>query len=581
MKQNKTQDTPPQKQVSVFAVLKPYRGMVFLLVLLALLGSGINLIIPRIVSSAIDSFSAGNYEVRRVVGAFLGVSLSIFVLIYLQGILQAYLSEKVARDLRKQISDKISRQSYAYIQKTNPSKILTNITSDVDSIKLFVAQAIVTLISSLAMIIGTSILLIHLNWRLALPVLLIIPIIMGAFFIVISRVRKLFVQAREVVDWLNRIINESILGAALIRVIHSQHAEYNKFLDANERSKNLGTSILRLFAILVPIISFSASLAVLAILVLGGKLVITGSMSMGEFAAFFNYLSMLIFPILMIGFMSGIIAQATAAYQRISEVLLADEPQLPGTVSEKLRGQILVENVTVNYADRPALKNVSLDLKPGSKTAIIGPTAAGKTQLLFLLTGLIEANHGRVLIDDRQLTEYLPDCLNSQIGIVFQDSVIFNTSLRENIAFNDAVSEADMMRAIDTAELREFIDSLPNGLETVVSERGTSLSGGQKQRIMLARALALNPRILLLDDFTARVDAATELRILSNVQRFYPELTLLSVTQKISSIENYDSIVLLMEGEIVAQGTHNELLSTCPEYVQIYDSQRSTNHIVK
>jgi len=168
--------------------------------------------------------------------------------------------------------------------------------------------------------------------------------------------------------------------------------------------------------------------------------------------------------------------------------------------------------------------------------------------------------------------------LHGQVGFVFQDSIIFNLTLRENIAFSKTVSDEDLKKAITTAELKDFIDALPEKLDTVVSERGTSLSGGQKQRIMLARALALNPQVLLLDDFTARVDSNTERKILENVERNYPGITLLSVTQKIASVEDYDQIVLLMEGEVLASGTHGQLMETSPEYVQIYDSQRSTNH---
>src|SRR5205814_4518097 len=178
----------------------------------------------------------------------------------------------------------------------------------------------------------------------------------------------------------------------------------------------------------------------------------------------------------------------------------------------------------------------------------------------------------------RGIDEYDKQSLHRQVAFVFQDSIIFNLTVRENIAFSKTVKDEDLEKAVATAELKEFIDSLPGKLDTVVSERGTSLSGGQKQRVMLARALALNPRVLLLDDFTARVDSTTERQILENVQRNYPGITLLSVTQKIAPVEDYDQIVLLMEGEVLASGTHRQLLETSPEYVQIYDSQRSTSH---
>jgi ATP-binding cassette, subfamily B, bacterial len=243
-----------------------------------------------------------------------------------------------------------------------------------------------------------------------------------------------------------------------------------------------------------------------------------------------------------------------------------------------LRGDIAVRNVAVRLGGKSVLKEVSFAAPAGSRTAVIGPTAAGKTQLLYLLTGLLKPDSGSVEFDGRRVEEYEPDTLHRQVGFVFQDSIIFNLTVRENIAFSKTVTDADLEKAITTAELKDFIDGLPEKLDTVVSERGSSLSGGQKQRIMLARALALNPRILLLDDFTARVDSTTERKILENVGRHYPGITLLSVTQKIAPVEEYDQIVLLMEGEVLASGTHRQLIETSPEYVQIYDSQRSTSH---
>ena len=198
--------------------------------------------------------------------------------------------------------------------------------------------------------------------------------------------------------------------------------------------------------------------------------------------------------------------------------------------------------------------------------------------MLYVLIGLLNPSSGTVTYDGQPLANYEKEALRRQIGFVFQDSILFNLTLRENIAFSEAISEEALNRAIVAAELQDFIATLPDGLDTIVSERGTSLSGGQKQRVMLARALALQPKILLLDDFTARVDPTTELAILKNIQEQYPDITLISVTQKIGSVEDYHQIVLLMEGEILATGTHAELMSTCPEYVQIYESQRSTNH---
>jgi len=361
-------------------------------------------------------------------------------------------------------------------------------------------------------------------------------------------------------------------------LLNSQQLESEKFLAVNAEARDIGLSILRLFAGLIPVITLTANLATVIILLLGGHFVIAGSMSLGDFTAFYSYLNILIFPILLIGFMSNVIAQATASYQRISGVLAAEDAPDTGAIRAELRGDIAVENVTLSFGEKRALRNVSLAANAGTKTAMVGPTAAGKTQLLHLLIGLIQPDSGTITYDGKAIAEYNKESLHRQIGFVFQDSILFNLSLRENIAFGSGVQETDLEKAIAAAELQDFIGTLPQGIDTIVSERGTSLSGGQKQRVMLARALALNPKVLLLDDFTARVDAATEQAILKNVQEFYPEITLVSVTQKIASVEHFDQIVLLMEGEVLAAGTHGELMERSPEYVQLYESQRSTAH---
>jgi ATP-binding cassette, subfamily B, bacterial len=568
----------PKQKPGLFSVLGPYRGIVMVLIVMALAGSAINLLIPKIIARAIDAYSAGKFRAETVIVEFLLAAFGIFLFTFFQSILQTLTAERVAKDLRNKLADKLSQQSYSFILKSNPAKLLTNLTSDMDSVKMFVSMAFVNIISSLFIIAGASVLLIMINVKLALSVLLIVPVVATAFYIVFKKVRVIFRKSREVIDTLNRIINESILGAALIRVLNSRQLESQKFIEKNLESRDLGLTIVRLFSVLIPIIMFVANIAVVIILALGGHYVVIGSLSLGNFAAFNSYLIMLIFPVMMIGFMSNIIASATASYGRIQQILNAPVPVDPGNITTNIKGDICLKNVSLSYDEKPVLKNISFSVRAGSKTAIIGPTAAGKSQLLHILTGLIPPDSGSVEFDGISVEKYARDVFHRQIGFVFQDSVIFNMSLRENIAFNDAVTEESLKKAIETAGLNEFIETLPDRLDTVISERGTSLSGGQKQRIMLARALALNPQVLLLDDFTSRIDRKTENKILCNIENNYPELTLLSVTQKIAPIRNFDQIILLMEGEIIAAGKHKDLKESSPEYIQIYNSQRSTHH---
>lgn len=567
----------PVQTPSVFTLLRDYRVAMVWLVVLGIVANALTLILPRLISGVIDSYIKGALDVPTLILEFGGFSLGILLFTYAQSIVQTYVSERVARDLRAKLVRKISMQSYRFIEDKNPSKLLTNITSDIDAIKQFVDQAVVSLVSSTVIIVGAAIILLSINWKLGLAVLTIIPIIGVTFFVVLRMVRAYFMQSREVIDWLNKVINESIMGAALIRVLHSERFEHDKFTLANGRARDIGLNILRLFSFMVPVITFVSSVGTLIVVTLGGYFVTQGTMTLGSFVAFNSYIAIFIFPILVIGFISNIIVQAGASYARIYEVLQAPDEVDDGTVKESLHGSIEVSHVTVMYGEKPALRDVSLSVLPGTKTAIIGPTAAGKTQLLNVIAGLATPKEGTVLYDGRPIGAYERASFYPQVGLVFQDSVLFNTTVRENIAFSTTVTDASLEKAVATAELADFLLTLPEGLDTVVSERGTSLSGGQKQRLMLARALALDPKILFLDDFTARVDARTERKILENITRNYPGITLVSITQKIAPIEHYDQIILIMEGELLASGTHETLMHTSPEYVQIYESQRSTN----
>ncbi len=563
---------------SIWNLLRPYRRLVVGLVIAAIVGNVLSLALPLLIAQGIDAYTNNTLVMSSLVLKFSILAVVIFLFTFVQSVLQTYTSERVARDLRTELSAKISRKSYAGVQAAEPSSLLTNLTGDIDSIKLFVSQAIVSLISSVVVIIGASALLLSIEWRLAIAVLALLPMIAGTFFAVFKRVRSLFLTSREIIDALNKVINESILGAAIIRVLNTMRREETKFVEVNTRARDLGYRILGMFAWMIPVVTCIANMATVVILVLGGYFVINNGMSFGDFAAFNSYLALLIYPIFVIGFVSSIMAQATASYTRVAAVLASEEPAPRGLVSPtEFRGEIVVENLTRTVGDKTIFGSVSFTVQPGTKTAIVGPTAAGKSQLLYTLIGLVDPTTGTCTYDGQPLVAYDPEYLHARIGFVFQDSSVFNMSVRENIAFSTTVTDAALAKAVDAAELRGVIDELPDGLDTIISERGTTLSGGQKQRLMLARALALEPKVLFLDDFTARVDARTEAAILHNVESQYPGMTIISVTQKIASVEKYDQILVLMEGELLAAGTHEQLLATCPEYVQLYEAQRSTH----
>ncbi len=567
---------PIVRNPGLWQLLVPYRKQVILLAIFAMAGNGANLILPRLIGLGINRYATDQRVPFDLTDDFAGICLLIWLFSAIQTLIQVTTAEHVARDLRNRLATKISQQSFRFVQETQPSRLLTNLTSDVDAVKTFVSDVIAGLLSSALILVGATLMLLSMNWRLALAVMMVVPGIGVVFALVLRKVRPYFKETREVLDSLNKVINESVLGAALIRVVDGAEAECGQFVKVNDRARSVGLIILRKFAMMIPVVNLMAQLASVIILAQGGYYVVEGRMTVGDLATFNGYLAIVILPVFIIGFMNSLIAQAQAAFTRLQEVLEAPAPEPGAQVRAELTGEMELRDLCLNFGEKAALKGVSLQVRPGTRTAILGPTAAGKTQLLYLLMGLLKPTSGEILLDGRRVEDYDKHSFHRQVATVFQESILFNMSVRDNVAFAKEVDEAAWRLAIETAELARFLESLPQGDQTIVSERGTSLSGGQKQRLMLARALALRPKILLLDDFTARVDGPTERKILDNLRHNYPGLTLLAVTQRISTIQDYDHIVLLMQGEVVAQGTHSELLAGSPEYQQIFESQKST-----
>lgn len=567
-----------QNKNTLISFLKNFPVLVFSVVFLSLLVNVLNLALPKINARAIDSLQNGTYNRDDFLILYGGIATVIIVLSLIQIVISNITAEKIAAELRRLVVDKISRQTFKFVNDTTTSKLLTNLTVDVDAVKQFINQGLVIAFAAVVQLIGSAVILLTINWQLAIPIILTIPILAVSFGVIFSLIEKYFVKAQEVIDRLNKVINESIVGSALVRVLNSQKYEIKKFGGVNEDSKFIGTKIVSGFAALIPVINLVVNASFLIVMGYGGVQVIDKTLSAGDFSAFFSYIFIFITPIILLGFLGSSVGRAFATYTRLREIIDAEEPKNVGTIKKDIEGNIKLENITLDIANKRILNNINLEIKPRSRVGIIGPTAAGKTQIFYLITGLIQPNEGKVLIDGDNILDYNTDNLYAQMGMVFQDSMIFNTSIRQNIAFRNKLSEEQIWKAIETAELKDFVDSKPQKLEYMISERGASLSGGQKQRLTLARALALNPKILLLDDFTARVDIKTEKKIFENLKKNYPDITVVAITQKISSVEDFDNVILVMEGELIASGKHSELLNKSLEYKQIFNSQQQTEH---
>lgn len=556
---------------------RKYLRFLIPLIITATLANSLGLIIPALISKHIDIYQMlGSYNLNLILLELVGLTIAVAVFTLLQSALATFIAEKMAYDLRDQLAKKIAQQSFHYVSTTTVAKLLTIITSDVDGIKGLISQGIVAIFSALLILIGSSIALLSIDIKLALITLTIIPLIAISFSFIFGRIGKLFRAGQENLEKINKVVNESIIAASLVRVLNAEEQEKEKFDVVNNRSHDIGLSIVKGFASLFPIINLLANTSTLLILWFGGLKTISGELTLGNFAAFFAYASMLLAPVFIIAFISTTMSRAFISWQRINSVLLAPLEEVNGTITTPVIGKISFDKVSLAYSEKDVLKHISFTIQPGSKTAIVGPVSAGKSQILYLIARLIQPTTGAISIDDKPLTDYERDTLMRAIGLVFQDSVILNTTVRENIQLHESVDEESLQKAIQTAQLEDLIANLSEGLETQISERGSNLSGGQKQRLMLARALALNPRVLLLDDFTARVDRTTEKEIIDAIQKNYPNLTLVSITQKIEPIKTYDQIIVLMEGELIASGTHEELLANSLEYQQICESQKTS-----
>lgn len=552
----------------------PYKVSIGFIIILALIATSGTLAIPAFLSHIIDVYTTQNYIPYTTVMYCIATMCSAALAVYVQNRIQIKTAEAVAHSLREKSITHIARQSYSTVYDIHPATIVTTLTTDVDAVKLFVSQALPSVITSILIIIGTSTMLFIMQWKLAVLVLLVIPLIAITFGIIFKKIKSLFLTSRSILDQLGNSITETIAGAALIRILTAAEYEKEKFETINTKAKKVGLSIVALFASLIPAITFFSGIATIVVVVIGGQFVIAGTMTIGSFTAFLTYVTLLIFPILLIGFMSTTIAQASASYVRIQNLLETPIEPIQGTTLSSEQISVQLDAVSVVRDGRYLLKDISFTIPAGKRIAIVGPTAAGKTVLLSVIAGLLPPSKGCVYINTAPLDTYNQHELRKKIGFVFQESSMFTMSIRENIAFTSDCSKESFETAVHTAMLDDFISNLPEGFETQVSERGTSLSGGQKQRIMLARALTIHPKLLLLDDITARVDIHTEQNIMKALQTYYPKTTIVSVAQTIASVRSYDTIIFLMEGECIASGTHETLITTCPEYAQLYHSQQ-------
>jgi ATP-binding cassette subfamily B protein len=539
------------------------------------------LVIPRLTQTIIDSGIAArrvNVVIWASVGT-VGMAIAGSLFSFLQGMLAARTAQGIAYDLRNQLYAKIQSLSFSYHDRAQTGQLLTRATSDVDMVRMFVGMGFIQLLSALLMMVGSVALLFATDWQLALIILVLVPLTFGLFGFFASKARPLFMQIQQRLADLNTVLQENLAGVRVVKAFAREPYESRRYAEANQNLFDLNLVVGRMFAMAMPLIFLIANLALLAVYWIGGYQAVAGNLSVGRLVAFANYMMMAFFPMLMLGMIMAMVSQAGASAERVFEILDArsEVTERPGAVElSRNQQRVTFENVGFRYfgGGEQVLQDISFTAEPGQVVALLGATGSGKSTIVALIPRFYDVTEGRVAIGGHDVRDVTLDSLRRQIGVVLQETTLFAGTIRENIAFGrpDAPFE-EIVAAAKVAEAHDFITSFPDGYDAQVGERGVTLSGGQKQRIAIARALLLDPCILILDDATSSVDYETEYRIQQALERLMEGRTSFVIAQRIATVLNADQILVLERGEIVARGTHEELLDESSIYAEIYYSQ--------
>ncbi len=569
---------------SVFQLVRPYwrRALLALFFLTTLVF--MDLTIPRLIQRIIDKgIAAGDGSV--VLGtSLLMLAISIVSTLFAIGnnITSVQVGESVARDLRERLFLQVQAFSYADLDRFSTGKLMVRLTSDAGAVQRLVQVSLRIGTRAPLLIIGSLILMFNTNQRLALtmlPLLLVTSVVIVIFSV---RMEPLFRALQKRLDWLNTVLQENLAGARLVKAFVRADFEAERFGDANAQYAHRSIQVTQFMSVMGPLLTIFVNIGVVIVIYAGGLEAIRGEMTTGEIVAFTNYMLTTMGPLIMMTMLSQVWANGLASMARVHEVLdvipsvqqAADAVALPAGTP----GRVTFDHVWFRYGSGDSaddiLADISFEAQPGQTVAILGATGSGKTSLVNLIPRFYDVTAGSVLVDGVDVRHIQQDSLLAHIAIVPQESVLFAGSVRENIAYGR--TDADMSQVIaaaQAAQAHDFIENLPNGYATRVEERGVNLSGGQKQRLAIARALIMEPAILILDDSTSAVDVETETRIQNALAQKLHHATRFVVAQRISTVLNADLILVLERGRIAARGTHRELLASSNIYREIYDSQ--------
>ncbi len=572
------------------------------------------LVVPQLIQNIIDAFTNGLIarQLAQVPAAFLSLALEkagwtqaqydrylnnaetllisagvlVVVFAVMRGLFafsQQYnserLSQSLAFDFRNNLYEKIQRLSFSYHDRNQTGQLMIRATDDVEKVRLFIGQGLLLSLQAVLLLVSALIILMLTNASLMLAIAPVLPVAMILFFVFGAVSQPLFMEVQIRLSRLNTILQENLAGIKVVKAFVREPVEQKRFSDAAGSLMDQQIKVARLFSFLFPLIFLIANIGQGVVLYFGGTQIINGTLTYGEWQKFSLYLMFVFFPLGQLGFIITQMAQASASAGRVFEILDAqsevqDSPN--ATELPAIQGRVEFENVTFRYfgSEEPALKSISFRAEPGQSVALLGATGSGKSSIINLIPRFYDVTGGSVKIDGYDVRQVTLDSLRQQIGIVLQDTTLFSGTIRENIAFGRPNASLDEIIAVaKAASAHAFIMEFPEGYETRVGERGTTLSGGQKQRLAIARALLMNPRILILDDSTSSVDAVTEYEIQKALEELMKNRTSFVIAQRISTVRNADKILVLEKGEIAAEGRHEDLMEESPIYAEIYSSQ--------
>ncbi len=566
----------------ILSYLGPYKRLIVYSVLMLIGALFLNLMIPQLIQRVID---------QGITPKDMGVILTTTLLMIFVALLGALLTigntflsvrvgQSFAADVRGAVFHRIQGFSFGNLDRFQTGQLIVRLTSDVNTVQMMVLMGLRMFIQAPLLITGSMIFMFLMNAELARFVLLLLPVTLILAGIFVVKAQPIFLEVQRRLDKLNMVLLENLAGVRVVKAFVRRDHEAKRFEDANVNLTNQSVKVLTLFAMLFPAMQLIINGSILAIVWYGGLQVMAGRFTVGEILAFINYLLTSIMPLLFLAMMASQLSAANASAQRIYEVL-DSEPQVKDKPDAKtlndVKGRVVFENVSFSYGQDdgdPVLQDINLEAEPGQTVAVLGATGSGKSTLVNLIPRFYDVTKGKVTVDGVDVREVTLESLRSNIGVALQEAILFSGTIRDNIKYGrPEASEEEVVAAAKAAQAHDFIMGFPQGYDSDVGQRGVGLSGGQKQRISIARALLVQPKILILDDSTSSVDVETEALIQDRLEKVMEDRTKFIIAQRISTVLRADKIVVLDKGRVAAEGSHEELMDTSPIYREIYDSQ--------